>query len=367
MTGTGSVYRRRKDGRWVAAVSTGPRGNRTTIVRYAPKRDNTKRAASALLDDLRSLVQPTAGTGRTTVGQYLRSWLDTAGRRSLKASTWRTYDAHFRLHIEPAIGHVVLAKLTAEHVDTMLAGLGLEPKGQRNVLGFLGRVLAVAMDRGHVLRNAARLVEPPRAVHAEPATLTPEQARAIIAAVRGDRLEALWLAALGTGLRQGELLGLRWSDVDLLAAQLTVTYALTRAHGQYVLDDPKTARSKRPVALPAFVVTALKEHRIRQLAERLAAGVETKEGLVFVAPTGMPLNQGWVSHRWRIISRGVGVDVNFHGMRHSNATIMRDMGVPEDVRMSRMGHTTVKVHRQYAHATESPDRAAAKALDEALG
>lgn len=348
-------------------MSTGPRGNRTTTVRYAPRGDNTKRAANALLDELRSLVQPSSGSGRTTVGQYLRSWLDTAGRRSLKASTWRTYDVALRLHIEPSIGHILLAKLTAEHVDTMLAGLELEPKGQRNVLGFLGRVLDVALDRGHVLRNAARLVDPPRVVRSEPATLSPAEARAIMAAVAGDRLEALWLAALGTGLRQGELLGLRWSDVDLEAAQLVVTYALVRDAGAYALDDPKTARSKRPVALPAFVVAALRDHRRRQLEERLAAGEATAEGLVFVSPVGRPLNGGWLSHRWRKIAAAAGLDIPMHGLRHTNATILRDRGVPEDVRMSRLGHTTTGMARRYGHATEAPDRAAAAALDEALG
>jgi len=363
----GSRYRRKSDGRWVAAISTGPRGNRTTIVRYAPKGDNTRRAADALLDELRRLARPSTGSGRTTVGQYLRSWLDTAGRRSLKPSTWRTYDVALRLHIEPAIGHIALARLTAEHVDTMLAASDLAPKGQRNVLGFLGRVLDVALDRGHVLRNAARLVEPPRVAHHEPGVLTSIDARRILVAVRGDRLEALWVAALGTGLRQAELLGLRWVDVDLEARTLTVTYALARVNGAYVLDEPKTARSRRIVALPEFVVVALRDHRTRQLAERLAAGAPTMEGLVFVAPTGRPLNGGWVSHRWRAIATAAGVDVNFHGLRHSNATILSDAGIAEDVRMRRLGHVRTQIHRRYAHATEAPDRAAAAALDEAIG
>lgn len=366
----GSPYRRKSDGRWVAAISVGPRGNRTTIVRYVPKHGSQKEQrarANELLEELRRLARPELGSGRMTVSQYLRSWLDSAGRRSLKASTWRTYDVALRLHIDPAIGHITLARLTAEHVDAMLAASVLEPKGQRNVLAFLGRVLDVALDRGHVLRNAARLVEPPRVVRAEPPTLSPDDARRIIAAVRGDRLEALWIAALGTGLRQGELLGLRWADVDLEAASLDVTYALVRIDGAYALDEPKTARSRRSVALPAFVVAALREHRVRQVAERLAAGGPTADGLVFLAPTGRPLNGGWVSHRWREIARAAGVEVTFHGLRHTNATILRDRGVPEDVRMSRMGHTTTGMARRYGHATEGPDRAAAAALDEALG
>ncbi len=364
------MYRRKADGRWVAAISTGPRGNRTTTVRYVPARGSQKEqkaAANALADELRRLVQPATGSGRMTVGQYLRSWLDTAGRRSLKASTWRTYDVALRLHIEPQLGHIQLAKLTPEHVDTWLAGLELAPKGQRNVLGFLGRVLDVAQDRGHVLRNAARLVEPPRVTTSEALVLMPDEARALMAAIKGDRLEALWLAALGTGLRQGELLGLRWSDVDLDAAQLVVTYALVREQGAYALDDPKTARSKRPVALPAFVVAALRDHRRRQLEERLAAGEATAEGLVFVSPAGRPLNGGWVSHRWRKVSRAAGLDVDMKGLRHTSATILRDRGVQEDVRMSRMGHTTTGMARRYGHATEGPDRRAANELDEALG
>lgn len=380
----GSVYRRKSDGRWVAAISFGPRGRQKRIVRYAVSKAKKEGRAEALalLEELRKLARPVAGSGRTTVGQYLRSWLESAGRRSLKPSTWRTYDVALRLHIDPAIGHITLARLTAEHVDTMLAGLtvrgpkdragkpttvSMDAKGQRNVLGFLGRVLDVALDRGHVLRNAARLVEPPRVVKAELVTLSPEDARRLIQAVTGDRLEALWITAIGTGLRMGELLGLRWEDVDLEDATLTVTYALVRVNGAYALDEPKTARSRRRLAVPTFVIAALREHRVRQLAERLAAGEATADGLVFVSPSGRPLNGGWVSHRWRAIATAAGVDITFHGLRHANATILRDKGIPEDVRMSRLGHTTTGVARRYAHATEAPDRAAAAALDEALG
>jgi integrase len=364
----GSRYRRKSDGRWVAAISFGPRGNRTTIVRYAKQKGRAGKAeADQLLEELRRLARPPSGSGRLTVGQYLRSWLDTAGVRSLKASTWRTYDVALRLHIEPAIGHIALARLTAEHVDTMLAGLPLEPKGQRNVLGFLGRVLDVAEQRGHVLRNAARLVDPPRVVKSEARTLSPAEARAIMAAVKGDRLEALWIAAIGTGLRQGELLGLRWQDVDLDEATVAATYALVWVNGAYALDEPKTARSRRFFALPRFVVAALREHRVRQLVERLSVGEATADGLVFVSPAGRPLNGGWVSHRWRQIATAAGVDVTFHELRHTNATILRDRGVPESVRMSRLGHTSTSMARLYAHDTEGPDRLAADMLDEALG
>lgn len=362
----GSIYRRSSDKRWTAAISIGPRGKRRTIVRYAERDRNTKRRAEELLDELRRLHQP-AVSAKTTTGEYLRSWLEGAGRRSLKASTWTTYDVALRRHIEPAIGHIKLARLTAGDVDAMLTGLELEAKGQRNVLGFLSRVLDVAYRRRLVAWNVARLVDRPRMVRAEQKVLTPAEARRLLEAVRGDRLEALWVAALGTGLRQAELLGLRWQDVDLEGATLTVVYTLTRVEGAYALDDTKTRGSRRSLALPAFVVDALREHRRRQLEERLAAGEPTAEGLVFVSPTGRPLNGGWVSHRWRILSRAAGLDVRFHDLRSTNATILRDRGVPEDVRMPRLGHVTPAMARQYAHPTETPDRIAARELDEALG
>jgi integrase len=360
----GSRYRRKSDGRWVAAISIGPRGHQKRIVRYAA----TRKAADAALDDLRKLSRPTTGP-RTTVGQYLRSWLDDAGRRSLKASTWVTYDVALRLHIDPAIGSVALSRLIAEHIDRMLVDSPLAPKGQRNVLGFLGRVLDVAQARGYVLRNAARLVEPPRLEpKEEPPALTPDDARRLLATIVGDRLEALWVLALATGMRQAELLGLRWDDVDLDAATVRVRFALARHAGQYVLEEPKTGKSRRTVALPALAVRALHEHRARQLEERVAAGRPTGEGLVFVSPEGRPLNAGWVSHRWPILAKAAGVDVTMHGLRHGQSSLLVALGVHPRVIAGRLGHATIaQTMDRYAHVVEASDRDVARLLDEAIG
>jgi integrase len=334
------------------------------MVRYATSR----REARALLEELRRLARPAGGSGRTTVGQYLRSWLDTAGRRSLKASTWTTYDVALRLHIDPALGHLTLSRLSAEHVDAMLSRLDLSPKGQRNVLGFLGRVLDVALARGLVVRNAARLVDPPRVIHQEPAALTVAEGRRILDAVAGDRLEALWVTALATGMRQAELLGLRWQDVDLDAATLHVAFALARRAGDYVLDEPKSPKSRRTISLPAFAVAALREHRARQLVERLAAGRPTDDGLVFVSPTGRPLNGGWVSHRWPALARKAKVATTMHGLRHGQSSLLVAAGTHPRVIAGRLGHATIaQTMDRYAHVAEASDRDAAAALEEALG
>ncbi|MCI0584027.1 MAG: tyrosine-type recombinase/integrase, partial [Chloroflexi bacterium] len=229
----GSRYCRRSDGRWVAAISIGSGRRRTVLTRYA----RTRQEADAALDELRRLARPAPASGRMTVGRFLRSWLDEDGRRSLKPGTWRTYDVAVRRHLEP-VADVALFRLTASHIDDLLASMDLEPKGQRNVLGVLARILDVAVARGLMLRNPARLVSAPRVVTAETAILGPDQVGRFLDAVRGDRLEALWLMAFGTGMRQAELLGLRWSDVDLDAATAVVRYALARVDGRYVLDEP---------------------------------------------------------------------------------------------------------------------------------
>lgn len=372
----GSIFRRKGDGRWVASVSSGPRDKRRRIVRYR----KTRKEAEAALDDIRKLV-PAPGSGKATVGAYLRSWLDVAGRRSLKPSTWRTYDVALRRHIDPAIGHLSLARLTAEHVDMMLATSELEPKGQRNVLGFLGRVLDVAMKRGYVVRNAARLVDPPRVSSDEPEALTPEQAKRIMAAVKGDRLEALWILALCTGMRQAELLGLRWSDIDLAGGTLRVVFSLTTdADGAYALDDPKTPRSRRTIALPGLAVRALEAHKVRQDAEKVVTPIKAIDGLVFmtepghvskVDPEGLggrPLNQGWVSHRWPVLARKAGVEVTMHGLRHGQSSLLVAAGVHPRLIASRLGHSTIAQSMdRYAHVAETSDRDVAALLDEALG
>lgn len=372
----GSTYQR-KDGRWVAAISMGSRGQRSVLTRYARTEDE----AEAHLDELRKLTKPEPSTGRMTVGRYLEEWLRTAGKRSLKASTLRTYEVALRRHIAPAIGNVTLAHLTPEQVDAMLADMDLSPKGQRNVLGFLSRVLAVAQARGYVLRNAARLVEPPRVHHDEPAALTAAEAKRILGAARGDRLEALWVLALATGLRQAELLGLRWSDVNLDGGSLRVELVLVRTPGRrgakagtkgagwYDMDTPKTPKSRRTVALPPFAVQALRDHRTRQVAERLAAGRETKEGLVFVSEhDGRPLNGGWISHRWPVIARKAEVDVTFHGLRHGQTSLLVAAGTHPRVIAGRLGHSTIaQTMDRYAHVVEASDRAAAQALQEAIG
>jgi integrase len=271
-------------------------------------------------------------------------------------------------HLAPRLGAIPLAELAPDHVERMLAALPLAPKGRRNVLSLLARVLAVAERRGLVARNVARLVDPPRVIAPERAALTPDAARRILKVARGDRLEALWVLALATGLRMGELLALRWSDVDREAGTIVVRHALVRAGGRYVLDDPKTPRSRRTIVLPHFARRVLDEHRRRQLEERLAAGATAGDGLVFVSPAGRPINGGWLSHRWRRLAAAAGLDLRFHDLRHGQASLLVALGVHPRVVAERLGHATTRMAMdRYAHVDLALDADAAARLDAALG
>jgi len=365
MPGDGSVYQR-KDRLWVAQISQGPRGNRTLTRRYA----HSKAEARALLDELR--IAGGRVDRRTTVGAYLRAWLDGPGRTVLKASTWETYELTLRRQLLPALGSVPLASLSPEHVERLVADLGatLTPKGIRNVLSVLGRILAIAERRGQIARNPVRFVEPPRpAFREERAALTAADARRIREAVTGDRLEALYLVTLAAGLRQAEVLGLRWVDVDLVAERIRIAVVLDRVAGQYVLVEPKTRRSRRTVSLPKFAIDALRDHRARQLEERVAAGAPTEDGLVFVTEAGRPISAGWLSHRWPKIAVRAGLaGVTFHDLRHGQASLLVAAGVHPRVVQERLGHATVAMSMDvYSHVAGASDRDAADRLQEAIG
>jgi integrase len=202
--------------------------------------------------------------------------------------------------------------------------------------------------------------------------LTVEQARTFLAAIRGDRLEALYLVALGCGLRQGEILGLRWSDVDLDAGTLTVRQALARIEGQLVLVEPKSATSRRVVPLPALVRDALAAHRVRQDQECLPLRPEPGDvfaDLVFTTTLGTPLDGISVTRRFQRTLRAAGLPhQRFHDLRHACASLLLAQGVPARVVMETLGHSEISLTlNTYSHVLPSLGREAAERMDQVLG
>jgi integrase len=241
----------------------------------------------------------------------------------------------------------------------------------RHLHRFLHRVFDQAVGWDAAPRNPAKLAAPPRAVRHEFRALTAAQCRRLLAGVRGDRLEALYVVALATGMRQGELLALRWADVDLAAGRLAVRGTLQRDQGGgWAVREPKTHRSRRQVALAPVAVAALRAHRDRQDAERRTVGSRWEDNdLVFANRVGRPLSaQNLVQRHFHpLLARLSLPRVRFHDLRHTAATLLLAEGVHPKIVSELLGHKEVDVTLNlYSHVTPAMHQAAAEALGKLL-
>lgn len=228
----------------------------------------------------------------------------------------------------------------------------LSPTTVRYCHTVLRIALGRALKSGKVFRNVAALVDaPPKANH-ELSPLTADQVATFLDSIEGDHQRALYVTAIGTGLRQGELLGLRWADVDLDAGMLTVRHTLQR--GTRTLAEPKTERGRRTLRLPGEVQEALRDHRRRQLAERLATGARwVDEDYVFTTGQGRPLAARNVLRSWHEHLERAGLPSQpFHNSRHAYATLLLEDGEELGVISRTLGHSQIATTADvYAHLT----------------
>ncbi len=369
----GSIYQR-KDGRWAASVDLGYVGGRRRRKAFygATRREVAEKLTVALRARQQGLP---ILSERQTTGAFLESWLRDTAAQKVRPKSLMRYEGIVRLYLLPALGHIPLAKLSPSHVQKMMndaLAAGASPQSACHHRAVLRAALNVALRWGIVSRNAAALAEPPRVPEREVRALSVTDARALLAAVEGDRLEALFTVALGVGLRQGEALGLRWSDVDLEAGTLAVQRALQRVGSQWLFLEPKTARSRRTVTLPRPVVASLREHRGRQLQERLRAGAAWEGdkwgGLVFCDEIGEPLSGFHVSRRFRSLLALAGLlSMRYHELRHGAASLMAAQGVPARVAMEVLGHAQISTTLNiYTHVAPELQRDAAERMAAAL-
>ena len=285
-------------------------------------------------------------------------------RARVRPRTAESYAGVVRLYLVPAIGRIPLAKLEPEHVRRMLADLAargtLSATTLRYVRSVLRTALGQALREGKVLRNVATLVDPPAKAQHEIHPLSREQVHVFLDGVRGDRLEALYVAALGTGLRQGELLALRWQDVDLERGDLVVRHTLQRFTRE--LAPTKTERSRRTIRLPHRVVQALSAHRERQHVVPLS-------GLIFTSQAGAPLQSVNVTRDLQRHLRRLGLPrQRFHDLRHAFATLALEAGEDLGVVSRILGHSNLSTTMDvYAHLTPATLDRAAERMDAILG
>ncbi len=348
---------------------------------YKTLQGSRRDAEKALRDLLHSLddgtlVQPT----KVSVAQYLEQWLANH-KASVAFTTWEWYDMVCRKHIAPHLGHVPLQKLTPlaiqEFYTKKLQSGRLDGKGEAlssNSVRHIHRVFHKALDAAVKLqlipRNPCDAVESPKVVRKEARYWTPDEAAQFLKAIQADRLYALFYVALGTGLRRGELLGLRWEDVDLTEGHLTVRQELVRRWKGTAIKEPKTQKSKATVTLSPGVVEVLKKHKGHQARERLQMGDQYCDtSFVFTTFDGEPLEPSYISGGYfhRLMRRAGVREVNFHALRHTHATILASQGVPLKVVSQRLRHSSVAITGDiYSHVFADMDRRAAESFDAAM-
>jgi integrase len=366
----GSIYRT-KDGRWRGAVTIG-------YVAGKPKRkyvsgDTRAEVSAKLTEALRNKDRGLpAIPEKQTLGEFLMHWLENRVRTTVRPSTFAGYESHVRVYLVPCLGHIRLVQLSPQHVQQFLNDRvqdGLSTATIQRIRATLRKALADAQRWDLVARNAAALASPPPSKRPKIRPISASEAMALIEHVRGHRHEALVITALGAGLRMGEILGLRWEDVDFEGRTLTVAHALQRVDGQLVLVPPKSQHSRRTIPLAATVVTALAAHRACQDEVRLVLESEWDErDFVFTTRMGKPLIGSNVLHEFQSILAAAGLPrYRFHDLRHAFASFLLAQGVSMYMVKEILGHSQIALTIDtYAHLSPETKREASDRMEDFL-
>ena len=308
------------------------------------------------------------------VGEYLERWLESSVRGNVSPRTYTNYRLQVRRHLAPALGRIKLKDLTPYKVRGLYRSkldAGLSNASVRYTHAVLHRALKQAVKWSLVPRNVAEAVDPPRVRREEITPLSPEQSRTFLAAASGDRFEALYVVALTCGLRQGEILGLKWSDVDLAAKTIRVNRQVQRHRdrGGLVFAEPKNA-SRRTVPLTDTAVEALRRHGRRQAEERMRVGslYEDME-LLFASETGTPLDaQNVVNRSFKPLLKRAGLpSIRFHDLRHTCATLLLARGVHPKLVQTLLGHASIGITMDlYSHWAPAMGDQVAAAMEDVL-
>lgn len=364
----GHIRKRSKDS-WTAVVYLG-RDPETGKRRYLWRSvKGTKRDAEAMLTRL--LAQVDTGTdllpSKLTIEQFSGEWLKAVKSR-VKPRTHHRYGELLRLHVLPYVGSLELKKLKPLHVERLLTKgreKGLSERTLLHIFRVLHTALGQAVKWQLVDRNVAQAVQPPKPEKNEMDAVTPDDVDRILAAAAGTEIEVPVVIALGTGMRLGEILGLRWSDIDLESESLRVRQTL---NVDRTFGTPKSYRSRRSIPLPKFLLKALKTQRVRQSELRLVAGSAWQDyDLVVTRSDGTPVDSRRVSRLFTALAKKHGFDFTFHGLRHAYASLMLASGVDLKVTSELLGHSTIGITADlYTHVAERLHKDAADRLDALL-
>jgi integrase len=368
--GEGSITYRKKEGRYMARYTVHTAGGPKRKTLYGRTRaEVSSKLAKAMVDREGGFH---FNDEDVAVGEYLDRWLSDSVRGTVRASTYERHEGIIRTHIGPALGHIKLKNLTPAHVRSLHREKlddGLAPATVRKIHSTLHKALSQAVSDGLIPRNAAA-IKAPRPAPGEIHPLSPDEARMFLEAAQGERFEALYVLAVTTGLRRGELLGLRWKDVDLESGVLRVGNALVREGGRYRLGETKTRRGHRSIRLTFQAVSALGAHRKRQLEERMRfSGLYKDHGLIFATQRGTPVNpENLVKRSFKPLLQQAGLpEIRFHDLRHTCATLLLGGGVHPKFVQELLGHATIAMTLDtYSHFLPSMGDQTARAMEDTL-
>jgi integrase len=381
--GEGNVYQR-SDGRWEARLSLGYANGKRIRKSYFGA---TQAAVEGEL--LKARAKQSQGlpvsTDRQTVEQFIKNWLEQTIKPNAKQRSYESFSTVARLHIYPVIGRVRLDKLTPQHVANLLdlkrqpmkredrkqdPKPGLSPQSLVNIRTVLRSALQQALKWGLVARNVATLVDPPRVPRPKVHTLSAREARKLLDTAKGSRFEGIFALALTLGMRRGEILGLRWADVDFEHSVIRISQAVQRLAVGLTITEVKTERSRRVLAMPESIARILRLRRAHQAQERLLAGLQWKDtGLCFTTPNGGPLEPITLHRAYKklLAAADLPTTVRFHDLRHSAASLLLAQGVHLRAIMELLGHSSISLTANtYSHVQPAMMRDVADTMEQIL-
>lgn len=377
----GSI-RQRSKGSWEVCLDVGRDSTTSKRLRHFESVKGTKKDAQKRLHELLHTLEQGAYVkpSRLTVAQFLDEWLRDYVRTNTAPRTAERYEEIVRVHLIPALGSLPLSALQPQHIQRYYAEAlasgrrdgkgGLSPRTVHHHHRVLYGALRHAVKHGIIVRNPAEAVDPPRPRNKEITMIGPSDVLRLLDRAKATPYYAAFFTKVYTGLRRGELLGLRWCDVDLEMAELSVMQSLHQLHNrQYVFGQPKTRQSRRQVALPPTLAILLWEHRAKQEEARKLLGKSlAPTDLVFSHPDGTPLRPDSVTRAFKMIAQSVGLHgIRLHDLRHAHATLMLRQGVHPKVVSERLGHSSVAITLDtYSHVLPGLQEAAARRFEGGL-
>lgn len=367
----GSIYKR-PDGRWTSVINLGYQNGKLQRQYFYGKTREVVAGKLAEATEKRRQGLPVAFE-RQTVAQFLDRWLKDRVKPSVRPNTYYSYEQNIRLYLKPSLGQIQLSKLSPQHLQSFM-NAQLEDGRSARLVQYLRTILRCALNQAVkwslVARNVAALVDPPRYSKPEVVPLNPDEVNKFLEEIKGDPLETVFHVALSLGLREGEVLGLRWCDIDLDERIARIRVSLQRIDKKLQLVELKTERSKRTLPIPETLHLSLKARRTRQLEDKMAAGEKWQEnGLVFTTSKGTPLSARNVIRSYhRLLEDAELPRHRFHDLRHSCASFLLSKNIPARTVMDILGHSNISLTMNtYSHVMPEMLRDAAKAMNAVIG